>query len=62
MVYTVKGRMSARRSARAISSRREAVASSEAPTNIRMLARFIRSVHEVGGLAEARKILREMER
>jgi hypothetical protein len=61
MVYTVKARMSARRSARKISRQREAVNSSGPPTNIRTLARFIRSVHEVGGLPEARKILKEME-
>jgi hypothetical protein len=61
MVYTVKARMSARRSARKISRQREAVNSSGPPTNIKTLARFIRSVQEVGGLSEARKILREME-
>lgn len=61
MVYTVKARMSARRSARKISRQREVADSSGPPTNIRTLARFIRSVHEVGGLPEARKILKEME-
>ena len=61
MVYTVKARMSAQRSARKISRQREAVNSSGPPTDIKSLARFIRSVHEVGGLSEARKILKEME-
>lgn len=61
MVYTVKARMSAQRSARKISRHREEVNSSGPPTNIRSLARFIRSVREVGGLPEARKILKEME-
>lgn len=61
MIYTVKARMSARRSARKISRQREAVNSSAPPTDIRTLARFIRAVHEVGGVPEARKILKEME-
>jgi hypothetical protein len=66
MVYTVKGRMSAGKAARRIGRRREAaaagaVAESVPMTNVKTLARFIRSVHDVGGISEARKILREME-
>lgn len=70
MVYTVKARMAARKSARKIGRRREAAfnaqaesgAQASAPTtNIKTLARFIRAVHDVGGVSEARKILKEME-
>ena len=61
MVSTVKTNMRARRSARKIGRRRAVVNSSAPPTNLRTLARFIRGVHEVGGIGEARKILKELE-
>ena len=61
MISTVKNKMFARRKARRISRRRDVESNGGAPTNIRVLARFIRAVHEVGGLREARNILHEME-
>ncbi len=61
MIYTVKARMSARRSANKIGRRRAEANSSAPPTDIRTLSRFIRAVHEVGGVTEARRILVEME-
>jgi hypothetical protein len=61
MVSTVKSNMRARKSARKIGRRRAIANSSAPPTDLRTLARFIRGVHEVGGIAEARKILKELE-
>ena len=65
MISTVKGNMSARRKARKIGRARAAVNAAAnngaPPTDIKSLARFIRAVHDVGGLKEAHKILREME-
>jgi len=61
MVSTIKSKMSARRSARKIGRRRAAANSSAPPTDIKTLARFIRAVHDVGGVGEARKILKELE-
>jgi nitric oxide synthase oxygenase domain/subunit len=61
MVYTVKARMAARRSARKIGRQRAAANHSAPPTDIKTLARFIQSVTDVGGVAGARSILREME-
>jgi hypothetical protein len=61
MVSTVKSKMVARRSARRIGARRASANSSAPPTNIKLLARFIRAVEGVGGVAEARVILVEME-
>ena len=61
MIYTVRSKMKARRSAHKISRRRAAANSNGPLTDIRTLARFIRAVHDVGGVADARKILSEME-
>ena len=61
MVSTIKSKMRARKSARRIGLRRAAADTSAPPTDLRTLARFIRGVHEVGGIAEARKILKELE-
>lgn len=61
MVSTVKSKMSARRRARKIGRRRMAANSAAAPTDIKTLARFIRAVHDIGGVGEARKILKELE-
>jgi phosphohistidine phosphatase SixA len=61
MVSTIKSKMRARKSARRIGRRRAEANSSAPPTDLRTLARFIRGVHEVGGIAEARKILKELE-
>jgi hypothetical protein len=61
MIYTVKARMAARRTAGKIGRPRAAANGSAAPTDIKSLARFIRSVQEVGGVAGARSILKEME-
>jgi hypothetical protein len=61
MVSTIKSKMSARRSARKI-GRRRASANSNAPaTDVKTLAKFILAVHNLGGVAEARKVLTEME-
>jgi hypothetical protein len=61
MVSTVKSKMVARRSARRIGERRASANASAPPTNIKLLARFIRAVEGIGGVAEARVILVEME-
>jgi len=60
MVYTVRSKMRARRSARTIGQRRAAVNSSAPPTDVRTLARFIRAVRDVGGIEAARRILMEL--
>jgi hypothetical protein len=61
MVSTIKSNMRGRKSARR-NGRRPAEASVSAPSNdVRTLARFIRGVHDIGGVAEARKILKELE-
>jgi hypothetical protein len=61
MIYNVKSQMRARRKARKIGRRRAAADSSAAPTDIKSLARFIRAVHDVGGIDAAAGILRELE-
>ena len=61
MVSTVKNKVSARRSARKIGRQRLAVNKSAIPPDIKTLARFIRAVHDIGGVAEARMILKELE-
>jgi hypothetical protein len=61
MIYNVKSQMRARRKARKIGRRRAAANSSAAPTDIKTLARFIRSVHDVGGIDAAGRILKELE-
>ena len=61
MVYTVKARMAARKTARKIGRQRAAANSSAAPTDIKTLARFIRAVQDVGGVMGARNILQELE-
>jgi arginine repressor len=60
-VYNVRAKMRARRSAKKIGQRRAAVNSSAPPTDIKTLARFIRAVQDVGGIATARNTLKEME-
>jgi hypothetical protein len=60
MIYTVKARMAARRTARKVGRPRAAANGSASPTDIKTLARFIRSVQEVGGTASAKSILAEM--
>ena len=60
MIYNVKSKMCARKSARKIGMRRAAANSGAPPTDIRTLARFIRAVHDVGGIDAAGKILTEM--
>jgi hypothetical protein len=62
MVYTVRSKMRARKSARKIGQRRAAVDSSAPPTDIKTLARFIQAVQEVGGVAAARGVLKELEK
>ena len=59
MVSTIKSKMSARRSARKIGLRRASANGSI--TDIKTLARFILAVHNLGGVAEARKVLVELE-
>jgi hypothetical protein len=61
MISTIKSKMFARRKARKIESRRAADANGTTAMDLRTLTRFIRSVHDVGGVREARKILNEME-
>jgi hypothetical protein len=61
MVYTVRSKMRARRTARKIGRRRAAANSSAPPTDIKTLARLIRAVQDLGGVAAARNILKEME-
>ena len=61
MIYNVKSQMRARRTARKIGRRRAAANSSAAPTDIKTLARFIRAVHDVGGINAAALILKELE-
>jgi hypothetical protein len=61
MIYNVRSKMRARRSARKIGQRRAAVNSSAPPTDIKTLARFIRAVQDVGGVAAARSVLKELE-
>ncbi len=61
MVSTVKNKVTARRSARKIGRNRLAVNQNAAPTDIKTLARFIRAVHDLGGVSEARKVLAELE-
>jgi hypothetical protein len=61
MVSTIKNKVSARRSARKIGRQRMAVNHSSPPTDIKTLARFIRAVHDLGGVSEARKVLAELE-
>jgi hypothetical protein len=63
MISTIKSKMFARRKARKIESRRAADSNTNGTTamDLRTLTRFIRSVHDVGGVREARKILNEME-
>jgi hypothetical protein len=61
MVSTVKSKMSARRSARQIGRRRASANGAATVTDIKTLARFILAVHDLGGVADARKVLVEME-
>jgi hypothetical protein len=61
MVYTVRSKMRARRKARKIGQRRAAADSSAPATDIKTLARFIRAVHDLGGVAAARSVLGELE-
>jgi hypothetical protein len=61
MVSTVKSKMSARRSARKIGRRRASANGAAPATDIKTLARFILAVHDLGGVADARKVLVEME-
>jgi hypothetical protein len=61
MVYTVRSKMRARKSARKIGRRRATENSSAPPTNIRTLARFIRAVQDLGGIVAARNVLKELE-
>jgi len=61
MIYNVKSQMRARRTAKKIGRRRAAADSSAAPTDIKTLARFIRAVHDVGGVGAAGRILKELE-
>jgi hypothetical protein len=61
MVYTVRSKMRARRTARKIGRRRAAANSSAPPTDIKTLARFIRAVQDLGGVATARSVLGELE-
>jgi hypothetical protein len=61
MIYNVKSQMRARRKARKIGRARAAANSSAAPTDIKTLARFIRAVHDVGGIDAAGSILKELE-
>jgi phosphohistidine phosphatase SixA len=60
MVYTVRSKMRARRTARKIGQRRAAANSGAPPTDIKTLARFIRAVQDVGGVAAARGVLNEL--
>jgi hypothetical protein len=60
MIYTVKARMAARRTGPKIGGPRAAANGSTSPTDIKSLARFIRSVQEVGGIESANSILAEM--
>jgi hypothetical protein len=60
MVSTIKSKMSARRSARKIGRRRASANSSAPATDIRTLAQFILAVHDLGGVAEAQRVLVEM--
>jgi hypothetical protein len=60
MIYTVKARMAARRTGRKV-GRPRATANGSAPsTDIKSLARFIRSVQDMGGIESAKSILAEM--
>jgi hypothetical protein len=61
MVYNVKSQMRARRKAKKIGRRRAAANSGAPPADIKLLARFIRAVHDVGGIDAAAGILRELE-
>jgi hypothetical protein len=61
MIYTIRSKMKARRSARKIGRRRAAANSSAPPTDIKTLARFIRAVQDLGGVNAARDVLRELE-
>jgi hypothetical protein len=61
MIYNVKSQMRARRTAKRIGRRRAAADSNAAPTDIKTLARFIRAVHDVGGVDAAGRILKEIE-
>jgi hypothetical protein len=61
MIYNVKSQMRARRTAKRIGRRRAAANSSAAPTDIKTLARFIHAVQNVGGIAAASRILKELE-
>ena len=59
MIYTVKARIAAGRTGKA--SRPRATANgSGSPTDIKSLARIIRSVQDVGGIESAKSILEEM--
>jgi hypothetical protein len=61
MIYNVKSQMRARRKAKKIRRRRAAANSSAEPTDIKTLARFIRAVHDMGGIDAAGRILKELE-
>jgi hypothetical protein len=61
MVSIIKNKVTARRSARKIGRHRLEVNRNAAPTDIKTLARFIRAVHDLGGVSEARKVLAELE-
>jgi hypothetical protein len=61
MVYTVRSKMRARRTARKIGRRRAAANSSAPPTDIKPLARFIMAVHDLGGIVAARNVLNELK-
>lgn len=61
MVYTVRSKMRTRKSTRKIGQRRTAVNGSAPPTDIKTLARFIRAVQDVGGVAAARGVLKELD-
>jgi hypothetical protein len=66
MVSTVKSKMFAKsgrgRRGRRRKGGRVAATNGAPASNIKSLVRFIRAVHEVGGVTEARKILQEMQR
>jgi hypothetical protein len=61
MIYTVRSKMRAQRTARKIGQRRAAANSSASPTDIKSLARFIMAVHDLGGIVAARNVLDELE-
>jgi hypothetical protein len=67
MVSTIKSKMFAKsrspgRRGRRRKGGRVAPTNGAPASNIKSLVRFIRAVHEVGGVTEARKILQEMQR